>query len=319
MIVQHGGHMDGLEHLLSGPRARQAFLLRMVMEPPWSVRIEDDPALTLFAVLRGSAWVTGELGEPLELTEGDVAVVRGGPVYTVADHPGTAPQVTVEKGNRCVDLDGHLVAQRMSLGVRTWGNCHDGSTVMLLGTWEAETEAGRPLLAALPGLLARRRGEWDATLVDLLAVEVMREEPGQEVVLDRLLDLVLVSVVRSWLASEEQVTRGLAHTDPVVGEALRLMHHRPEHGWTIASLSREVGVSRASLARRFGELVGEPPMTYLTHWRLSLAADLLAATDDAIEQVARQVGYGSGFALSAAFKRVRGVSPQQHRKAARAG
>jgi len=311
--------MDGLEHLLSGPRARQAFLLRMVMEPPWSVRIEDDPALTLLAVLRGSAWVVGDLGEPLELTEGDVVVVRGGPVYTVADHPGTAPQVTVEKGNRCVDPDGHLVAQRMALGVRTWGNCHDGSAVMLLGTWEAETEAGRPLLAALPDLLVRRRGEWDTTLVDLLAVEVMREEPGQEVVLDRLLDLVLVSVVRSWLASEEQVTRGLAHADPVVGEALRLMHHRPEHGWTIASLSREVGVSRASLARRFGELVGEPPMTYLTHWRLSLAADLLAATDDAVDQVARQVGYGSGFALSAAFKRVRGVSPQQHRRSARAG
>ncbi|KAA1428532.1 AraC family transcriptional regulator [Nocardioides antri] len=311
--------MDGLEHLLSGPRARQAFLLRMVMEPPWSIRVEDDPALSLFAVLRGSAWVTGDLGEPVEMAAGDVALLRGGPVYTVADHPRTAPQVRVEKGNRCVDPDGHLMAQRMALGVRTWGNCHDGSTVMLLGTWEAETEAGRPLLAALPDLLVRRRGEWDATLVDLLATEATREEPGQEVVLDRLLDLVLVSVVRSWLASEEQVTRGLAHSDPVVGEALRLMHHRPEHGWTIASLAREIGVSRAALARRFGELVGEPPMTYLTHWRLSLAADLLAATDDAIEQVAHQVGYGSGFALSAAFKRVRGISPQQHRRAARAG
>jgi AraC-like DNA-binding protein len=96
------------------------------------------------------------------------------------------------------------------------------------------------------------------------------------------------------------------------------MHHHPEHGWTIASLAKEVGVSRAALARRFGDLVGEPPMTYLTHWRLSLAADLLVATDDAVDSVARRVGYGSGFALSAAFKRVRGISPGQHRKAARA-
>lgn len=309
--------MDGLEHLLSGPRARQAFLLRMVMQAPWGVRIEDDPALTLFTVARGSTWITGELGEPIELHEGDVAVVRGGPVYTVADHPSTTPKVTIEKGNVCVDPDGQLLDQRMALGVRTWGNCHDGSDVLLVGTWAAETEAGRPLLAALPELLVRRRGDWDATLVDLLATELMREDPGQEVVLDRLLDLLLVTVVRSWLASEEQVTRGLAHADPTVGEALRLMHHHPEHGWTIASLACEVGASRAALARRFGDLVGEPPMTYLTHWRLSLAADLLVATDDAIDSVARRVGYGSGFALSAAFKRVRGVSPQQHRKAAR--
>lgn len=311
--------MDGLEHLLSGPRARQAFLLRMVMKPPWGVRIEDDPALTLFAVARGSTWITGELGDPVELHEGDVAVIRGGPVYTVADHPSTAPRVRVLEGNVCVDPDGELLDQRMALGVRTWGNSHDGSTVLIVGTWEAETEAGRPLLAALPGLLVRRRDEWDTPLVDLLSSEMLREDLGQEVVLDRLLDLVLVSVVRSWLADEQQVTRGLSHTDPVVGEALRLMHHRPEHAWTIASLAREVGVSRAALARRFGELVGEPPMTYLTHWRLSLAADLLVATDDAIERVAHRVGYGSGFALSAAFKRVRGVSPQQHRWAARAG
>lgn len=307
--------MDGLEHLLSGPRARQAFLLRMVMEPPWGLRIEDDPPLTLFAVVRGSTWITGELGEPLELHAGDVALIRGGPVYTVADHPATTPKVTVLKGNICVDPDGELLEQPMSLGVRTWGNSHDGSTVVLVGAWEAETEASRPLLAALPPLLVRRAEDNDSPLIDLLSTEMLREDPGQEVVLDRLLDLVLVTVVRSWLASEEQMTPGLAHADPTVGEALRLMHHHPEHAWTIASLAREVGVSRAALARRFGELVGEPPMTYLTHWRLSLAADLLVATDDAIDRVARQVGYGSGFALSAAFKRVRGVSPQQHRRA----
>ncbi|MEV5001619.1 AraC family transcriptional regulator [Nocardioides sp. LML1-1-1.1] len=305
--------MDGIGHLLSGPRARQAFALRMVMEPPWGVRIEDDPALTLVAVARGSVWITGELGDPLALQVGDVAVIRGGPVYTVADHPATRPGITIARGNTCLDPDGALLGQRMALGVRTWGNSHDGSDVLLVGTWEAETEAGRPLLAALPGLIVQRRST--SPLLDVLAAEITRDEPGQEVVVDRLLDLVLVTVLRDWLAREERVTRGLAANDPVVGEALRLMHHHPEHGWTIASLAAEAGVSRAALARRFGELVGEPPMTYLTHWRLALAADLLVASDDAIEVVARQVGYGSGFALSAAFKRVRGVSPQQHRRA----
>lgn len=309
--------MDGLGHLLSGPRARQAFALRMVMQAPWAVRIEDDPALTLMSVARGSVWLTGELGDPVELHEGDVAIIRGGPVYTVADHPAPQPGITIRQGNECVDPDGQLLTQRMALGVRTWGNSHDGSTVLLVGTWEAETEAGRPLLAALPQLIVQRRDEASSPLLAVLADEITREDPGQEVVIDRLLDLVLVTVLRAWLARDEQVTRGLAHADPVVGEALRLMHHHPDHGWTIASLATEVGVSRAALARRFGELVGEPPMTYLTHWRLSLAADLLVASDDAIDVVARQVGYGSGFALSAAFKRVRGLSPQQHRRATR--
>jgi AraC-like DNA-binding protein len=83
----------------------------------------------------------------------------------------------------------------------------------------------------------------------------------------------------------------------------------------VASLAAEAGVSRAGLARRFSELVGEPPMSYLTGWRLTLAADLLRSTDATVESVARKVGYSGSFALSAAFKRVRGISPQEHRRA----
>ena len=103
----------------------------------------------------------------------------------------------------------------------------------------------------------------------------------------------------------------------MVGPALRLIHHDPAHPWTIAALAHEVGVSRAALARRFHELVGEPPMTFLTEWRIALAADLLLEPGTTIGSVAEQVGYGSPFALSAAFKRTRGISPQQHRAAHR--
>jgi AraC-like DNA-binding protein len=102
----------------------------------------------------------------------------------------------------------------------------------------------------------------------------------------------------------------------VVGRALRMLHNNPAHRWTVATLAAEIGVSRAALARRFTELVGEPPMTFLTGWRLALAADLLREPDATVGAVARQVGYGSPFALSTAFKRVRGVSPRQHRAGA---
>ncbi|CAM5587386.1 AraC-family transcriptional regulator OS=Streptomyces glaucescens OX=1907 GN=SGLAU_26295 PE=4 SV=1 [Streptomyces glaucescens] len=91
------------------------------------------------------------------------------------------------------------------------------------------------------------------------------------------------------------------------------MQDDPAHPWTVAALAAKCGVSRAALARRFTELVGEPPMTHLTGWRLALAADRLRETAHTLEAIARQVGYGSAFALSTAFKRRYGVSPQEFR------
>jgi AraC-like DNA-binding protein len=101
--------------------------------------------------------------------------------------------------------------------------------------------------------------------------------------------------------------------DPVVGRALRLLHEHPAHPWTVAALASKAGVSRAALARDFTDLVGVPPMTYLREWRLTLAADLLREPTTTLDAVARQVGYGNGFALSTAFKRLRGLSPREHR------
>jgi AraC-like DNA-binding protein len=101
--------------------------------------------------------------------------------------------------------------------------------------------------------------------------------------------------------------------DPVVGPAIALLQHNPAHPWTVGSLAAEVATSRANLARRFTELVEQPPMTFLTEWRLAVAADLLLRPGATLDETAREVGYGSGFALSAAFKRVRGVSPSEHR------
>jgi AraC-like DNA-binding protein len=152
----------------------------------------------------------------------------------------------------------------------------------------------------------------------VLAEEIVKDEPGQAAVLDRLLDLLLVAVLRAWFSQHQAQAPGWyrAQGDPVVGRALRMLQNSPAQPWTVATLAREIGVSRAALARRFAELVGEPPMTFLTAWRLTLAADLLREPDATISAVARQVGYSSPFALSTAFKRVRGVSPKEHRAAA---
>ncbi|MFE6459984.1 cupin domain-containing protein [Streptomyces cinereoruber] len=310
--------MDALAGLLDGPRAKGAFLLRMIMEPPWSVRVEDGAPLCLMCVTGGEAWVVPGTGAPVLLKPGDIAVVRGPEPYTVADAPGTPPHALAGPGGECTSLDGEPLDQSMRLGVRTWGNAPDGTATVLVGTYRMDGEVGRRLLDALPGLLHLPADTWHCPLMPFLEEEVSRDEPGQSAVLDRVLDLLLISAVRAWFSrpGAEAPAWYRAMGDPVVGRALRLLQNDPAHPWTVASLAVKTGASRAALARRFTALVGEPPMAYLTGWRLALAADLLRGTDATVESVARQVGYSGAFALSAAFKRVRGLSPQEHRAGA---
>jgi AraC-like DNA-binding protein len=310
--------MDAIAGLLDGPRARQAFLLRSSMNPPWSLRVQDEAPLTVVAMVRGEAWVMPEDGETTLLRAGDVMIARGPDPYTLADAPGTPVQVIIQPGEECTTPDGQELKTMRDLGVRTWGNAPDGAVVMLTGTYLFDGEVSQRLLRALPGMLILCEDEWDCPVVPLLADEIVKDEPGQEAVLDRLLDLLLITVLRAWFARPDAGAPGWyrAYSDPVVGHALRLMHHNPAKPWTVASLARETGVSRALLARRFHELVGEPPMAFLTGWRIALAADLLLEPDATIGSVAHEVGYSSPFALSTAFKRVRGISPKQHRDGA---
>jgi AraC-like DNA-binding protein len=312
--------MDAVAGLLDGPRARGAFLLRSNLDPPWSLRIEDEAPLTVMAIVRGDAWVLPDGGDPVSVGRGDVAIFRGPDPYTVADHPATPIQVAILAGQDCVVLNpgGEALVDSLGYGVRTWGNADDGATVMLTGTYQMEGAVSQRLLRALPALVVLRDQDWDSPIIPLLAQEIVKDEPGQEAVLDRLLDLLLIAVLRAWFARPDAEAPDWyrASSDPIVGHALRLMHHNPAYPWTVETLARETGVSRAALARRFNDLVGEPPMTFLTGWRIALAADLLLEPGATIGTVADQVGYGSPFALSTAFKRLRGISPQQHRTAA---
>ncbi len=290
-------------------------MIRACFEPPWSIRIEDRAPLTVMVMVRGEAWVLPDQGERMRLRPGDLAIARGPDPYTCADDPGTEPQALILPGAECSYPDGRSLNGSMDLGVRTWGDRPDGSAVMLIGTYLWEGEISGRLLKALPPLLSLTSDVWDCPLTPYLMDEIVRDEPGQEVVLDRLLDLLVIAALRAWFSRPQAEAPAwyAALADPVVGRVLRLVQDDPALPWTVASLAAKAGVSRAALARRFTELVGEPPMTYLTEWRMALAADALRDTDDTLDAIARRVGYGSAFALSSAFKRVYGVSPQEHR------
>src|SRR4051794_22953995 len=120
--------MDAIAGLLDGPRAREAFLLRSTLDPPFALRVQDRAPLTVLAMVRGDAWLLPDGGEPVALRAGDVAVLRGPDAYTVADDPATPPQVAIEPGQVCRPLaaGGAALVESFSLGVRTWGNAAAG-------------------------------------------------------------------------------------------------------------------------------------------------------------------------------------------------
>ncbi|SEP79397.1 AraC family transcriptional regulator [Microlunatus flavus] len=312
--------MDPLSDLLRAPRAADAFLLRVVMAPPWSVRVQDGAPLTVMAVTSGSAVLRPGSGPAVELGAGDVALVRGPDPYVVADRDGTAPQAVIHPGGRCETPDGVSLELAMRQGVRSWGNAGDGPDTLLVGTYERAGEVGARLLAPLPGVVVLRAGEARspllASLVAVLAGQAGADDLGQAGLLDRLLDAVVVAACREWATGARTVPAWWRGDDPVVRQALALLHDEPARPWTVASLAHAVGLSRAALARRFGQAVGEPPMAYLTAWRLALAADRLRDGQDTVAAVSRAVGYTSPFTFSTAFKRRYGRGPLAWRQEA---
>ncbi|WP_049556271.1 AraC family transcriptional regulator [Nonomuraea sp. SBT364] len=307
--------MDPLADLLDGVRARSAAFCQAVLEPPWSLRIADESTLALATAMRGHAWIVPDVGEPVLMRTGDVTIIKGPEPYTIGDDPATPPEIIVRPGNRLTTMDGLDVTDQLRLGPRTSGYSSSGSAIVASGTYNVVGEVSERLLNALPEIVLVPRSSVRSPIMELLAQEVDGEGPGQQVVLDRLLDLALIATLRAWFSRPDAHAPGWyrAQSDPLIGPALGLIHGDPAHPWTVALLASRVGASRAAFARRFATLVGEPPMTYLTGWRMALAADLLRSSDATIDVVAQRVGYANPFSLSVAFKRAHGVSPSRHR------
>lgn len=282
----------------------------------------DAPPLTVVATLGGHASVRLHDSDaaPVLLASGDIALLSGTGKYTIADGPSTPPQVVVRGGKKYVVGRGEegSGAHRI-VAPRTYGDGLPGATTMLRGAYELRGDVGDRLLDMLPPLAVVPAGPRTRAALDMLATEVTREEPGQDAVLHQLLDLVLVLALRAWCAKPQTALPSWygALADPAIGDALRLLHEEPAHRWTVGELAAKVGMSRAAFAARFTSLVGEPPLTYLTGWRMTLGADLLQDTDATVAAVARDVGYADAFAFSVAFKRARGVSPSVWRRQVR--
>jgi len=180
-----------------------------------------------------------------------------------------------------------------------------------------------PLLSTLPRMMhLARRDEGDdvlARLVEFALFESTAQRAGGECVLSQVSELLFVEVVRRYIASLPPETAGwfAGLRDESIGRALGKLHDRPAHGWSLALLAHEAGMSRSALAERFTQIVGVPPMQYLARWRMQLASSLLTSTSMNLSEVAGRVGYASEAALSRAYKRWAGVAPSEWRRGKR--
>lgn len=306
--------MDPLTDFLDGPRARNAFLLQVKMSPPWSIKVEDDAPLTVVAMLRGTAYFHQCNSGPLLLEPGSLLLIRDPSAYILADSPDEKPTYFIGIDQNCSGSNGEDLAQNFHRGLRTWGNDADGRDAMLVGTYRSSGEVGDILLSSLPPHVLVQAA--DNPIVTVLMQEIGKDGVAQTSVLDRLLDLLLIGAVRTWTAQDSNAEHNwlTAERDPAIQQAIRLIHSSPDQPWTVESLAGRVGVSRASLARRFHDRVGKPPMAYLYQWRLAKAADLMSDERFTLTTISRRVGYASPFSFSTAFKKRYGVSPQEYRR-----
>ncbi|WP_106535825.1 AraC family transcriptional regulator [Haloactinopolyspora alba] len=312
--------MDVFSDLIRGVRAHGSLFGSSTLSPPWALHFVDGAPLTLCTVLTGAGWIVPEHRPPEPLRAGETIVVRGPATFTFVDELET-PAEPVACGEHCAAPEEGGTRYRRGWndlsGGTGAGEAVSGATTLVTGAYPVRGEISRRLLDALPVVLRVDAGSTADAVLEHLAAEVAVDTPGQQVVLDRLLDWMLVCTLREWFDRPDGAPPAwwAAQRDPVVGDALRLLHADPAAPWTVAALAELTQVSRSTLAKRFTELVGEPPLTYLTRWRMTLAADRLVEHEaTTVADVAHTVGYSDPFGFSAAFKRVRGVNPSEFRR-----
>ncbi|MGW4242656.1 AraC family transcriptional regulator [Nocardia sp. NPDC004722] len=294
--------MDILSETIAAIRTGSPASGLFTRHAPWGRRYPKVPGAGFHVVLQGSCWVLTSGGEPIALGAGDVLLMPRGENHDLVDALGT-PISEVAMPGEPREIPGP--------GVRT---------VLVCGAYELGRQRSHPLLDGLPEFihLPARPGRHPAlrSAVDLLAAEIAEPRPGTDAAIPALLDTLLLFMLRAWF-DEQQTPTGWAGVfgDPVVSDAVRAIHTEPQRAWTVAELSALAGVSRATLARRFLGTVGEPPLSYLTRWRMLTAARLLRETDTPLAGVARKVGYQSEFAFAKAFKREYGLAPGHYRRA----
>lgn len=304
--------MDALADVLDVARISGSVLAHIHAHEPWGLDLVLPNGAAFHAVTAGSVWLEVD-GEPARrLMPGDVVLLPTGLRHLLLSAPGVAAR------RYDADLKAELVTATGDLVIPGPGS----PSRFLCAGFSYDNELAHPLLSLLPPVLHVSPADegLDTPLqstLRLLMGELSRHQIGSEAAVERLIEVLFVHVIRSWLNTSAESTppswlTGLR--DAVIARALGLLHSQPERAWTVDELATAVHVSRSTLVRRFSDLVGEPPAAYLTRWRMELAARLLRESEQPVGRISHLVGYTSEFAFSRAFTKHRGEPPGRYRK-----
>ncbi len=314
--------MDVLSDAMRAIRLEGALFLNGELGAPWGVHVPSGPDIARMLrpgarrlaichlVLEGRCWIQIAGEPPLCLRAGEVVTLPRGDAHLLGSN----------LQNAAIDL-AHMVDPRVpELSRLRYGG--DGERTILVCGWFAyEGEVPDPLIASLPPLFTtvlrgRPAGDWIEQSMDFVLSEAAAGTPASELVASKVAEVLFAEALRGHLESMPSGHRGwlAGLRDPLVGRCLALMHGDPARGWTVESLAQAIHTSRSVLAERFAELVGMPPMQYLTRWRMVVAAGRLRGRHGPLARIARDVGYDSEAAFNRAFKREFGVAPGMWRR-----
>ncbi len=314
--------MDPLSDVLRVVRLDGAFFYAVEAAEPWSVEAvaakdlsprilpAAEHLISYHILIQGRCFggVVGE--EPVELLPGDVIVFPHGDPHVMSSGRGVR-----------IGPDVHSSAPARYPHTVLLGDQGPRVTSFLCGFLGCDRRPFNPLLAALPRRLHMRgmSSAWFGAFTRQLTEESHLGRPGADTVLTRLAEVMFIEVLRRYLEELPPGQTGwlAGLRDEVVGRVLTLLHGRPGHAWTLPELAREAASSRSVVAKRFAELVGQPPMQYLTQWRMQVAATLLAQSGAKVAAIGAEVGYDSEAAFSRAFKKATGLAPGAWRETRR--
>ncbi|MEO7169299.1 MAG: AraC family transcriptional regulator [Sphingomonas sp.] len=289
--------MDPLSDVIALLRPSTAISKPISGRGRWGVRYAAHGAPGFTIILEGECWITFEGQEPARFGKGDFLLLPSTPTFSLSSHPG------IEGAFR----------EPVDIPVRHGDQEGEPDFVSLGGTFRIEQANAALLLALLPSVIhipaSQGRADRLGTVIGLIMEECGRDDPGKDMILQRLLEILLVEALR-WRGMDSGVAGLLGGMrDPVLARVLRAMHADVRAGWTVAELAGIAGLSRSAFAARFGDALGCGPIEYLGRWRMALAKDSLIRGAKTLDRIADEIGYESASAFSTAFRKRLGCSP----------
>ena len=313
--------MHVLEQLLAELKQESCVFARLDAAEPFRIEKGSCDVAPFYIVLSGRVRIVTAANSYI-LGASDFLVVPNGVPHAIT---GMGSRETGSVKLMSLFADAGVPPWAPSTRFRTIANLQHGGlgshSILLVGIFAFGDPRKNPLLAAFPDALLSRSSDKDrksflGSFNHAIIAELGEQRPGGNILIARLADLLFIQAIRDYLTSGDEKSAGWMRgiTDPMVGQAISLMHAKPGRTWTLQNLAAQVGSSRAVFAKRFSTLVGQGALGYLTAWRMHIAAGLLLNNEGSVASIAEQVGYRSEAAFATAFKRAFSMSPRTYRR-----